>query len=216
MIPVGDENPTKTTPYVNYLIIGLCLITFLWQISDGDGFFNYTITEFGLIPARILSGDGYVTLFTNMFLHGGWTHLIGNMFFLYIFGDNVEDFFGHLGYLLFYFTSGVLASLMWMLTEWGAPYPAIGASGAISSVMAAYLLLFPNARIRTLISFGFFWRIIKVSASMMIGFWFLYQLLLAFLSFDTGVAYFAHIGGFIAGLILTKIFAPPRSRANYY
>lgn len=206
MIPVRDENPTRIKPYVNYLIICLCFIIFLWQISEGNGFFIYTITEFGLIPARILSGDGYVTLFTSMFLHGGWMHIIGNMFFLYIFGDNVEDSFGHLGYLVFYFTSGALASLIWMLTELGSPYPAVGASGAISGVMAAYLLLFPNARIRTLIGFGFFWHFIKVSASMMIGFWFLYQLFLAFLSFDAGVAYFAHIGGFVAGLILTKIF----------
>lgn len=216
MIPVGDENPPRVTPYINYLIIGLCLIIFLWQISEGDKLFIYTITEFGLIPARILSGDGYITFFTNMFLHGGWTHLIGNMFFLYIFGDNVEDSFGHLGYLLFYFASGVLASLIWMLTELGSPYPAVGASGAISGVMAAYLLLFPDARIRTLVIFGFFWQVARVPASMMIGLWFLYQLLLAFLSFDAGVAYFAHIGGFIAGLLLTKIFASSRPRVDYY
>lgn len=216
MIPIGDENPPRITPYVNYLIIGLCSVIFLWQISEGDEFFIYTIIEFGLIPARILSGDGYVTFFTNMFLHGGWAHLIGNMFFLYIFGDNVEDSFGHLGYLIFYFASGVLASFVWMLTEWGSTYPAVGASGAISGVMAAYLLLFPDARIRTLVRFGFFWQIIKVSASMMIGLWFLYQLLLALLSFDAGVAYFAHIGGFIAGLVLTKIYKPLRLRTDYY
>ena len=208
MFPIGDENPRRLVPYVNYLIIGLCIVVFLWQITAGEDFFVYTVTDYGLIPARIAAGDGYVTFITNMFLHGGWTHLIGNMFFLYIFGDNVEDAFGHLGYLAFYLVTGVIASLVWMLTEFGADIPAIGASGAISAVLAAYFVLFPNARVRTLVTLGFIWQVVRVSAATMIGFWFVYQLLLAFLALDTGVAYFAHIGGFIAGLIIARAFKP--------
>ncbi len=203
---------------MNWLLIALSVLVFLWQTSFGERHFIYTLYTYGLVPARVEAGWGYHTLVTNIFLHGGWMHLIGNMLFLYIFGDNVEDSYGHLSYLAFYIFSGVAASLFWMLTALGTPYPAVGASGAISGVLGAYFVLFPEARIRTLIRVGFFWHVVRVSAYVWIGFWFLYQLLLALLPLNTGVAYWAHIGGFLVGLTAAKAFTPRRyaSRGEYY
>jgi membrane associated rhomboid family serine protease len=208
VIPLGDETPRRITPLTNWTIIGLCVLIFLWQISSGDDFFISTLFDFGVVPAKIAAGEGYISLITSMFLHGGWTHLIGNMFFLYIFGDNVEDAYGHFGYLAFYLGTGIIASVVWTISEWGSNFPAVGASGAISGVMAAYFVLFPQARIRTLVRFGFIWQIMRISASTMIGLWFVYQLMLAILSIDAGVAYLAHIGGFVSGIIIAKIFKP--------
>ena len=215
MLPLGDEEPTRTTPIVNWLLIAVCTITFLWQISGGYRFFIYTLYTYGLIPARLMMGEGYYTLLTNMFLHGGWMHLLGNMFFLYIFGDNVEDACGHVKYLIFYLICGVAASLLWLITSWGAQYPAVGASGAISGVMGAYFVLYPEARIRALVRFGFFWQIVSLPAYLMLGLWFLYQLLLALIPINLGVAYWAHVGGFITGLALGRVFGTPRRRIYY-
>ena len=128
---------------------------------------------------------------------------MGNMLFLFIFGDNIEDRYGHLRYLIFYLVCGVLASGIWMFTELNGVFPAVGASGAISGVLGAYFILYPQARIRTLMTFGIFIRVVRVPAWIMIGFWFLYQLMLGFLPYNTGVAYWAHIGGFIIGLVLS-------------
>ena len=219
MFPLGDEARTRLTPYVNWSLILVSILVFLWQTSFGERHFAYTLYAYGLIPARVEAGIGYHTLVTNIFLHGGWMHLIGNMLFLYIFGDNIEDAYGHLGYLLFYLSSGVAASLFWMLTALGDRYPAVGASGAISGVLGAYFTLYPEARIRTLIRLGFFWQVVRVSAYIWIGLWFLYQLILALLPINTGVAYWAHIGGFIFGLLIAKAFPPKRrllSREEYY
>jgi len=217
MFPLGDENPVRLTPYVNWMIIGSCILVFLWQVSGGYNGFIYSLYMFGLVPARVLAGDGLYTFLTNIFLHGGWMHLLGNMFFLYIFGDNVEDACGHLRYLIFYLACGVAASALWMLTAWGSRYPAVGASGAISGVMGAYFILFPRARIRTLVRIGFIWQVIRVPAYTMIGLWFLYQLLLASIPLNTGVAYWAHVGGFIAGIALAKLFRPrERPSVSYY
>ena len=215
MLPLGDEEPTRTTPIVNWLLIAVCTITFLWQISGGYRFFIYTLYTYGLIPARLMRGEGYYTLLTNMFLHGGWMHLLGNMFFLYIFGDNVEDACGHVKYLIFYLICGVAASVFWLITSWGAQYPAVGASGAISGVMGAYFVLYPEARIRALVRFGFLWQIISLPAYLMLGLWFLYQLLLALIPINLGVAYWAHVGGFITGLALGRVFGTPRRRIYY-
>jgi membrane associated rhomboid family serine protease len=208
MLPIGDDNPTRLTPIVNWTIIATCILIFIWQTSTGEPHFISTLVNYGLIPARILTGSGYPTFITNMFLHGGWSHLLGNMLFLTIFGDNIEDCCGHLRYLAFYIASGVAASALWMLTAWGSPYPAVGASGAISAVLGAYFILYPNVRIRTLMGVGFFWRVIRVPAYVMIGLWFLYQLMLASIPLNTGVAYWAHIGGFLAGMALSKIIKP--------
>ena len=216
MLPIGDEEPTRTTPIVNWLLIAVCFIIFLWQISGGYRFFIYTLYTYGLIPARLMMGEGYYTLLTNMFLHGGWMHLLGNMFFLYIFGDNVEDACGHVKYLIFYILCGVAASLFWLATSWGSQYPAVGASGAISGVMGAYFVLYPEARIRALVRFGFFWQIIRLPAYLMLGLWFLYQLFLAMIPLNLGVAYWAHVGGFITGLALGRVFGTPRRSRIYY
>ena len=216
MLPLGDDNPTRLTPIVNWTIIAASIITFLWQTSRGESYFVYTLVNYGLIPARILSGSGYPTFITNMFLHGGWSHLLGNMLFLTIFGDNIEDCCGHIRYLAFYIASGVAASALWMLTAWNSPYPAVGASGAISAVLGAYFILYPNVRIRTLMGVGFFWRVIRVPAYAMIGLWFIYQLMLASIPLNTGVAYWAHIGGFLAGMALSKIIKPRLRRPQAY
>ncbi len=208
MLPLGDENPTRITPIVNWTIVAASILTFIWQTSKGETYFVSTLVNYGLIPARILTGNGLYTFITNIFLHGGWSHLLGNMLFLTIFGDNIEDCCGHLRYLAFYIASGVAASFLWMLTAWGSPYPAVGASGAISAVLGAYFILYPNVRIRTLMGVGFFWRVIRVPAYVMIGLWFLYQIMLASIPLNTGVAYWAHIGGFIAGMALSKIIKP--------
>jgi len=221
MLPLGDENPTRLRPYVNWLLIGACVLVFIWQVASGYSHFVYSLNMYGLVPARVLTGDGLYTFLTNIFLHGGWTHLLGNMFFLYIFGDNIEDACGHLRYLTFYLACGLAASALWTLTAWGSPYPAVGASGAISGVMGAYLVMFPRARIRTLVSLGFFWRVVRVPAYVMIGLWFIYQFMLALIPLNTGIAYWAHVGGFAAGIVLAKVFGPgerlmPDVRRYYY
>jgi membrane associated rhomboid family serine protease len=216
MLPLGDENPTKIKPIVNWSIIIASILVFLWQTSGGESYFVFSLFNYGLVPARILSGSGFHTFFTSIFLHGGWSHLLGNMLFLIIFGDNIEDCCGHLRYLAFYLASGIAASALWMFTAWGANFPAVGASGAISGVLGAYFILYPNARIRTLIGVGIFWRVIRVPAYVMIGLWFLYQLLLASLPLNTGVAYTAHIGGFLAGMALSRIIRPKLRRRQVY
>lgn len=216
MLPLGDENPVRSKPVINWAIIATCIFLFLWQNSGGVLHFRDSILTFGLIPSRISRGSGYFTLITNMFLHGGWFHLGGNMLFLWVFGDNIEDSYGHLWYLLFYLFCGLIASLFWLLTAWGTSSPAVGASGAISGVLGAYIVLHPKARIRTLISMGFFLRIARVPAFIMIGLWFIYQFLLALVPVNTGIAYWAHIGGFIVGLILARTIKPKEPSPDWY
>lgn len=210
MIPLSDEIQATLKPYVNWLLIGSCVLVFLWQFSGGAVHLRRTVIMYGLVPARVLSGSGLHTFVTNIFLHGGWMHLVGNMLFLHIFGDNVEGSYGHLRYLAFYIICGFAASALWMLTAWGSPSPAIGASGAISGVMGAYVIMFPKSRIRALVSFGFLWQVRRVPAYFMIGLWFFYQLLLALLPMETGVAYWAHVGGFAVGIAFARFFKPRR------
>ncbi len=217
MLPLGDENPTKLMPLVNWSIIVTCLLVFLWQTSGGNRQFYYTLFEYGLVPSRVVSGKGLYTFVTNIFLHGSWIHLLGNMLFLWIFGDNIEDCCGHLRYLGFYIACGIAASVFWVLTSLGSHMPAVGASGAISGVLGAYFVLYPKKRIRTLIGLGIFWSVVRIPAFVMIGLWFLYQFALALIPMDASVAYWAHIGGFIAGLILSMILKPKLrvSKAHY-
>jgi membrane associated rhomboid family serine protease len=206
LIPIGDENPSRIIPIINWSIIILCVAVFLWQFSRGQGFFEWTLLTYGIIPEKVLMGESMYSFVTNIFLHGGWSHLLGNMLFLFIFGDNIEDRLGHLRYIFFYMVCGVGASVTWIFTALDSPYPAVGASGAISGVLGAYFVLYPNARIRALMGFGYFIRVIRVPAWIMIGSWFLYQLMLGFLPYNTGVAYWAHIGGFVLGLIFSRFF----------
>lgn len=208
MLPLGDDNPTKLTPFVTWSIIVTCFLVFIWQSSSDLSHFIYTLDNYGLVPIRVATGEGLHTFVTNIFLHGGWAHLLGNMLFLWIFGDNIEDCCGHIRYLSFYIASGVVASAFWLFTEWGSPYPAVGASGAISGVLGAYFVLYPTARIRTVIGYGIFWRVVKVPAYTMIGLWFVYQFILALVPINTGVAYWAHVGGFLVGIVLSRIIRP--------
>lgn len=169
--------------------------------------FESIINGYGFVPTRFIEGKSYYALITSMFLHGGMMHLSGNMLFLYIFGDNVEDMCGRSSYLSFYLLSGVGATLTHLVFNLGSKIPSVGASGAISGILGAYILLFPSARILTAVPFGWFVRLVYVPAYVMIGLWFLYQFLLAFLSVEAGVAYWAHIGGFVSGLLLIRLFA---------
>ena len=208
MIPIGDENPSRIIPFINWGLIIACVAAFIWQTSSGVSFFESTLFEFGIVPQKILSGEARYSIVTNIFLHGGWSHLLGNMLFLFIFGDNIEDRLGHIRYIIFYLVCGVTASIIWMATALNSPYPAVGASGAISGVLGAYFVLYPRARIKTLMSFGYFIRVTRVPAWVMIGMWFVYQLLLAFIPLNTGVAYWAHVGGFVVGWIIARLFKP--------
>ena len=165
--------------------------------------------DYGMIPFFILNGEKLYTLFTSMFMHGGIIHLFGNMLYLYIFGDNIEDTFGHLWYMDFYLISGIAASFAHILSVGNSPFPAVGASGAISGVLGAYIVLFPRARILTLV-FYYWITVTAIPAIFFLGFWFLFQLFAGTLTLGygvaSGVAYWAHIGGFLAGIVLALIF----------
>lgn len=209
MLPLGDENRNlRIFPVVNMLLIVLNVLVFLYETSLGAGVQNF-IERFGAIPANILAGEGVLTLLTSMFLHGGWAHLIGNMLFLWIFGDNVEDAFGHGLYLAFYLLTGLAASAAHILLNPGSTVPSVGASGAISGVLGAYILMFGSNPIRVLI----FFTIMVVPAWLMIGLWAVQQFISTFAEIGyteqtSGVAYAAHAGGFLAGLVLTLALRP--------
>jgi len=226
MLPLGDENPTRLRPIVTWALIASCIVVFLWQTSSGPSFFYYTLIQYGIIPVRVLGGGGLYTFITNIFLHGGWTHLLGNMLFLWIFGDNIEDniacrsrsmTLGRLSYLGFYILCGLTASAVWLLTAMDSTLPAVGASGAIAGVLGAYFVFYPTRQIRTLVGLGFFVWVIKVRAYTMIGLWFVYQFMMALSPWDTGVAFWAHIGGFVMGVLMAKLIQPrPRVVETYY
>lgn len=204
MFPLKDENPTSRFPYVNTALIVANITVFILTLLTGT--FESTIELYGMRPVEVLAGKRLETLFTSMFLHGGILHILGNMLYLYIFGDNVEDVLGHGKFLIFYLGTGVIASLVHALTDPGSNIPTIGASGAISGVLGAYLVLYPRARVYTAVGIYLFWRIIMVPAIFFLGFWFLLQVFSASVTWLTGlsegVAYWAHIGGFIAGALL--------------
>jgi membrane associated rhomboid family serine protease len=231
MLPIGDEdNPVPVFPYVNLVLIAICIVVFLYQLVNPD----FT-SGFSAVPAEITTGrdlvgqfvialpDGsravidetrgpspiWLTLLTSTFMHGGWTHLGGNMLFLFIFGDNVEKAFGHIRYLAFYLVCGVIASLAQVYSGPDSILPSLGASGAIAGVLAAYLVLFPANRVRVLL--GYF--VTTVPAVAMIGLWALIQFFSGFAATSVtaqtgGVAYMAHIGGFVAGLVLAFALKP--------
>ncbi|MFH0848209.1 MAG: rhomboid family intramembrane serine protease [archaeon] len=215
MIPLGDENPSRAPTFVTWTLILANVLVFLFELSQGFDGYEQMIIAFGLTPHTLLHEGTYVTLLTSMFLHADIFHLGGNMLFLYVFGDNVEDSCGHTGFLIFYLISGVGASILHVVLDPYSTIPTIGASGAISGLLAAYVVLFPRARIRTLLSLGWFIRMVRVPAYIMIGTWFLYQLLYAFLVSDSMVAYWAHIGGFITGLALIRLFARRRPESTH-
>ncbi|MBT8132185.1 MAG: rhomboid family intramembrane serine protease [Gammaproteobacteria bacterium] len=223
MIPLQDDNPSSIRPYVNFALIGACAIAFVWQLSLGaDG--QAAIFAFGVIPAVLLqdaqlaSGLAIIppqlTIVTSMFLHGGWMHFIGNMLFLWVFGDNVEDSMGHYRFILFYLVCGTAAALAQAIPEPGSTIPMIGASGAISGVLGAYVLLYPHARVLVAIPLGFYLHTMKLRAGWVLGLWFALQL---FSELTTppgaaGVAFRAHIGGFVAGMLLIPLIKYRRFR----
>ena len=216
MIPLKDDNPTRTVPFVNYALIAACLLVFLWQVSLG-GRIQAAIYGYGLIPG-VLLGDArlpselavvpaWMTVFTSMFLHGGWMHLIGNMLYLWIFADNVEDRLGHGRFIVFYALCGVAAALAQALPDPDSQVPMIGASGAISGVLGAYLLMFPRAHVLVLLPLGPLSQLVRLPALLVLGLWFAMQLLSELLAPPgAGVAFRAHIGGFVAGLLLLPVF----------
>jgi membrane associated rhomboid family serine protease len=206
MFPIRDHNPSGRTPFVTLALIAANVLVFL-AYFPGAGEFQLArfFTAWGLVPARIAAGGGYETLLTHMFLHGGWMHLVGNILFLWIFGDNLEDEMGHLGFLAFYLAAGLVAAGLQFGADPSSPVPMVGASGAIAGVMGGYLLLFPRARVDVLVIILVFFRIFALSAWIVLGLWFAIQIFSG-LSTPTdggGVAYWAHVGGFVAGLALT-------------
>lgn len=196
--PLKDENPREKFPFVNFLFIIANVIVFVISL----GAFGQFIDTYGFKPVQF----SVLTLFTSMFLHGGISHIFGNMWFLYIFGDNVEDKFGHFKYIFFYMLSGIAASILHYLLNINSDIPAVGASGAISGVLGAYIVLFPHAKVYVTGSFG---HAGKVSALFMLGFWFLFQLASGAMSLfgtQSGIAFFAHIGGFAFGAVIGLIY----------
>ncbi|HEV8437891.1 MAG TPA: rhomboid family intramembrane serine protease [Methylomirabilota bacterium] len=230
MIPLKDDLPTRTTPFVTIGLITLNVLAFVYQISlevgapNGAAAGEAFVMEFGLIPCRLtgacrLAADlpsPAFTILSSMFLHGSFFHIAGNMLYLWIFGNNVEDTLGHGRFVLFYLASGVAAAAAQTLVGPQSTVPMVGASGAISGVLGAYFLLFPHASVLTLVIFGFFWRVVRIPALIVLGLWMVVQILNGLGSFGAGggVAWFAHIGGFIGGMALLLVFRPrPQARA---
>jgi membrane associated rhomboid family serine protease len=221
MFPYKDDNPSNTFPVVTITIIVLNIVVFILQMLSGtDG--RQIVYAYGAIPHSIVTMESTqpihptFTLFTSMFMHGGLFHIFGNMLYLWIFGNNIEDRLGHIRFILFYLFCGIAAAVSHALITPLSTVPMIGASGAISGVLGAYLLLFPYARIHTVIFFGFFVQTIKVPALIVIGFWAIIQVVSGLtaqvIQNQGGVAWFAHVGGFIAGLFTIKLWQPRRSR----
>jgi rhomboid family protein len=216
VIPLKDSNPTERFPIVTVLLIGLNILVFLFEVSLGKGQGEFFVGTFALVPARLFHAatalpgpfPAGVTLFTSMFLHGGLFHLAGNMLYLWIFGNNVEDAMGRFRFIVFYLLCGIAAAVGHAMTDTQSLVPMIGASGAISGILGAYLLLYPQARVLTLFILGFFVRMIEVPAIVVLGFWFVFQFLNALVAQGGGggVAWYAHIGGFLAGMMLIGLF----------
>ena len=214
MIPLRDANPTRRTPVVTLAFIVACFVVFAWELglqATSEASLNAFVTEWGVVPAELLAAWGAgqflsqetATLITSQFLHGGWLHLLGNVLYLWIFGNNIEDRLGRVLFVLFYLGGGVVAGLTQTAIDPDSTIPLIGASGAIAATLGAYFVLFPGARITTLVFLGFFYQLIEVPAIIVLGFWFLLQLLdgIGSLGMEAGagVAFFAHIGGFVGG-----------------
>jgi len=228
MLPIRDDQPRYSTPFVNYFLIGLNLVIFLFEAALDPQSLNLLIHQFGVVPyhlAVFLGGSHRYPLpvivlpfFTSMFLHGSWMHVIGNMWFLYIFGDNVEDYLGHFKYLVFYILTGLIAMSTQVAIDLHSTVPTVGASGAIAGVLGAYFVLYPRARVLT----WFFVFVLWVPAWVILGYWFV----LNFLSGTAttlavpgqsmgGVAFWAHVGGFISGALLVKVFGERGLRYPY-
>ncbi|MBI6546589.1 MAG: rhomboid family intramembrane serine protease [Cyanobacteria bacterium NC_groundwater_1444_Ag_S-0.65um_54_12] len=224
MLPLHDDVPSERLPFVNYLLILACLFAFVQEIRSPD--LAVFLAQWAVVPKRLgtefsefAAGGGWdqalLTPLTAMFLHGGWLHLLGNMWFLFIFGDNVEGRLGHVRYLLFYLFAGVAATGLQLAFDLGSPLPQLGASGAIAGTLGAYLVMFPYARVLTLIPLGFFVTTAWIAAPWFLGIWFLLQAVSGLLSLSLasgggGVAWWAHIGGFLVGVMVGSFFRAAR------
>ncbi|MDK2920641.1 MAG: hypothetical protein PWR24_198 [Desulfonauticus sp.] len=230
MFPLKDSIPHRTTPFVNYFLIILNVLIFFYEASLPPLVLEHLFFEYGLVPARYtypfwavymgLSPHNYLPFLTNMFLHGSWLHLIFNMWALYIFGDNVEDRMGHLRYLIFYLLCGLGANLCHFYLNYNSTIPTVGASGAIAGIMGAYLVLFPHSRIITLIPLFFIPYFIEIPAIFYLTGWFISQLFSGVFSltseqFSSNIAFFAHIGGFVVGILLLPLFKNKNYRPWY-
>ncbi|MCS6886216.1 MAG: rhomboid family intramembrane serine protease [Acidobacteriota bacterium] len=233
MIPIKDSIPSRTYPIVNVCLIAINIVAFIFELSLGDRLDEF-FRSFAVVPAKyywaVMKGhpewilyepELWLPLFTSMFLHGGWLHLIGNMVYLWIFGDNVEDRMGHFRYVLFYLLCGLVASAAHILSEPTSSIPSLGASGAIAGVLGAYILLYPRSRVLVMIPIFVFLEFIEVPAFIFLGIWFLQQFVLGTLSLAEtaqtgGVAWWAHIGGFVAGLATVYLFAKRDYREPEY
>jgi len=230
MFPIRDDNPNLLVPYTTYAIVVLNVLA--WVLLQGMGMeprLSSSVCQLGLIPGELLGnladfgaiqlgpnnvcpineGASWVTPFTSMFMHGGWLHIIGNMWFLWVFGDNVEDSMGHVRFGIFYVLCGLCAAALQIVADPDSAIPMVGASGAIGGVMGAYILLYPRVHVHMLLILGFFVTTIAVPAVLMLGYWFFIQLISGFLSADVkggGVAFWAHVGGFAGGAILVLLF----------
>ncbi|WP_404789987.1 rhomboid family intramembrane serine protease [Altericista sp. CCNU0014] len=235
MVPLRDNNPTRIVPVVTYAIIAINIAVFVYELSLGPQQLESFFRVWAIVPRALTASfageptglpfPAWVTLFTSQFLHGGFLHIAGNMLFLWIFGNNVEDKLGHVRFLIFYLACGVLAGLaQWFFSAYSA-IPSLGASGAIAGVMGAYILRFPQAEILTLVPLGFFMWTFRVPAFFFLGFWFAQQALYSFASLNVptnvgmqngGIAYWAHAGGFVFGAILGPLLGLFSDRSNEY
>lgn len=225
MLPLKDDIPSRTFPAVNWVLLTANVVIFLLMAGD-ERFAEVMVASLALVPARLLAQPfnpfEYVTILTSMFIHGGWSHLLSNMLALYIFGDNVEDRLGSRRYLLFYLICGVAAAFAHIAFNVDSPVPTVGASGAISGVLAAYLIFYPSARVITLAPIFFLPWLIEIPAVVYLGLWFISQLAnglfitLAGVQAMGGVAWWAHVGGFVAGLALAPLFVQRRYVRRYY
>ena len=211
MFPLKDDNPTQNTPFATIFIIALCVTIFIYQLSLTEISNSEFIYSYGMKPASLFSNNNLVssiiTVFSSMFMHGGFFHLAGNMLFLWIYGNNIEDAMGTVKFILFYFTCGIAAALLQAFITPYSNIPMIGASGAVSGVLSAYFLLFPRAKVSTLVILFFFITVIRIPAGILISIWFVTQLFNAYQTDPSspGVAWYAHIGGFLMGAILIPL-----------
>jgi membrane associated rhomboid family serine protease len=233
VVPLNDDNPTRITPFVTYGLIGLNIFIFLYELSLSPQQLTQFFQDYAIVPRELtlslLSNNfGQIlpqlsTLVTSQFLHGGFLHLAGNMLFLWVFGNNIEDQLGHVRFLIFYLACGALAGLAQWFFSMDSLIPSLGASGAIAAVLGAYILRFPKAKILTLLPLGFFFYMVRIPAVFFLGFWFAQQAFFSLLSLQApsnmssgGIAYWAHAGGFVFGAVLGPLFGlfPPKMRSS--
>lgn len=216
MLPLYDTARPRRFPLVNWILVLLNGLVFYYEITLGDQELYRFIRDWGLVPAKLTAdyAGGWVTILTSMFLHGGWVHILANMWTLIIFGDNVEDRMGHAGYLVFYLLSGSAAALLQTYLSPASQVPMVGASGAIAGVLGAYLILFPHARVASLVPIFFIFTLVEIPAAIFLGFWFVSQLFSGWLALQGadlgGIAWWAHIGGFVFGVLSVRFFARRR------